>query len=122
MPASAVARDPRFLEGIAAFNAGAFFEAHEIWEVLWDDCEGETKRFVQALVQLAAGYHKLEIGVRGGAVKLLGRALTTLLEVRGAVAPIPLAPLCAVVRTHRDQLVSGAELAASDAPRLEVTS
>jgi hypothetical protein len=120
MPASAVARDPRFLSGVADFNAGAFFEAHEAWEALWNDSEGETKRFVQALVQLAAGYHKLEIGVRGGAVKLLGRALAGLANASPALVPFALAPLEATVRAHRDLLVSGGSVEISSAPRLEV--
>lgn len=121
MPARAVARDPRFLRGVADFNAGAFFEAHEIWEALWDDSEGDSRRFMQGLVQLAAGYHKLEIGVPGGAVKLFARALGTLANVPPTVAPVALAPLCAAVRVHRDRLAGGGALAPSEAPRLEVT-
>jgi predicted metal-dependent hydrolase len=101
---SAAARDPRLLRGIAEFNAGAFFEAHEVWEELWNDSEGEEKRVVQALVQIAAGYHKLEIGVAGGAMKLFTRALGLLDDVRPAVFPLPLDDVRATVRPHLAQL------------------
>ena len=43
------------LRGVAAFNAGRFLTAHEIWEAVWNETVGEEKRFVQGLVQLAAG-------------------------------------------------------------------
>ena len=103
MPSAAVP-DPRLLRGIAEFNAGAFFEAHEIWEELWNDAEGDAKRAVQALVQIAAGYHKLEIGVPGGAVKLFTRALGLLDDVRPGALPLPLDAVRATVRRHLAQL------------------
>jgi uncharacterized protein len=70
--------DPRLARGIEEFNAGNFFTAHEIWEDLWNDCLGAEKVLVQALVQIAAGYAKVESGVRGGALKLLTRGLAQL--------------------------------------------
>lgn len=63
--------------GVVAFNAGRFLVAHEIWEVVWNDAVGEERRFVQGLVQLAAGYLKLSSGQRAGARKLLTRACQT---------------------------------------------
>ena len=66
------------LRGVTAFNAGRFLEAHEIWEVLWNETVGEEKRFVQGLVQLAAGYLKLSSAQYSGALKLLTRACQTL--------------------------------------------
>lgn len=66
------------LRGVAAFNAGRFFEAHEIWEALWNETVGEEKRFVQGLVQLAAGYLKLSSAQYPGALKLLTRGCRTL--------------------------------------------
>jgi predicted metal-dependent hydrolase len=39
------------------FNAGRFFEAHEVWEEAWLREQGETRRLLQGLIQVAAGYH-----------------------------------------------------------------
>ena len=61
------------LQGVAAFNAGNFLEAHELWEATWNDSVGEEKRFVQGLVLLATGYLKLSSGQYRGALKLLTR-------------------------------------------------
>lgn len=42
-----------FLEGIALFNEGEFFEAHEIWEDVWRLAQGRRKMFFQGMIQLA---------------------------------------------------------------------
>jgi len=44
-------------EGRRLFNAGRFFEAHEVWEAAWLREEGEMRRLLQGLIQIAAGYH-----------------------------------------------------------------
>ena len=50
--------DPIFLKGIQLYNHGEYFEAHETWEGCWKDRWDEEKRFVQGLIQVAAGYEK----------------------------------------------------------------
>ncbi len=67
--------DARLSIGVAQFNAGQFFLAHEIWEALWDETVGEDKTLLRGLVQVAAGYSKVESGVAGGALKLLSRGV-----------------------------------------------
>jgi uncharacterized protein len=47
--------------GASCFNRGAFFEAHEAWEVRWLMETGDTKRFLHGLIQIAAGFVKLNI-------------------------------------------------------------
>jgi FMN phosphatase YigB (HAD superfamily) len=43
-----------FVRGLVEFRARRFFEAHEEWELLWKDSEGDDKLFLQGLIQLAA--------------------------------------------------------------------
>ena len=62
--------DPRFLKGIDEFNQGLFFECHETLEEIWLEEHGEERRFYQGIIQVAAGYFKLEQGVPAGAIKL----------------------------------------------------
>jgi hypothetical protein len=62
--------DPRYLAGIVTFNAGDFFEAHELWEDLWSEGEGDTRRFYQGLIQAAVGLCHYCNGNLGGAAKL----------------------------------------------------
>src|SRR5262249_31389734 len=41
----------QYLDGIEHFNAGRYFEAHEIWEEIWLHSYGDTKLFYQMLIQ-----------------------------------------------------------------------
>ncbi len=45
--------DPRYLEGIAFFNARDFYAAHDAWESLWLERFGEEKDFLQGLILCA---------------------------------------------------------------------
>jgi uncharacterized protein len=62
--------DPRFIKGIDEFNNGLYFECHETLEEIWLEEHGEERKFYQAIIQIAAGYYKLEQGVPVGALKL----------------------------------------------------
>ncbi len=57
-------------EGIALFNAGRFFEAHESWERVWLRAEGDAKLFYQGLIQTAAAILHAERGNPHGARSL----------------------------------------------------
>ena len=62
--------DARFLAGIAHFNAGEFFEAHEVWEEWWMDCPAVERRFAQALIQAAVAVYHFGRGNFAGASRL----------------------------------------------------
>ncbi|MBC8867868.1 MAG: DUF309 domain-containing protein [Planctomycetes bacterium] len=62
--------DPRYVEGIQEFNRRDFFEAHEVWEDLWLDCEDSSRRFYQGLIQVAVCLHHFGNGNTRGARKL----------------------------------------------------
>jgi predicted metal-dependent hydrolase len=62
--------DPRLIQGIEEFNRGLFFECHETLEAVWLEEHGDDRLFYQGIIQIAAGYYKLEQGVLIGAIKL----------------------------------------------------
>lgn len=62
--------DPRYLQGIDYFNDCDFFEAHEVWEDLWSDEHGASRRFYQGLIQVAVCLHHFGNGNIRGAQKL----------------------------------------------------
>lgn len=64
--------DARFLAGIELFNRAEYFEAHEVWEDVWNDCPAADRRFHQALIQAAVALHHARNGNRRGAERLLG--------------------------------------------------
>ena len=64
------AYEPLYLEGIEKFNACDYFEAHEVWEELWTDYRGPSRRFYQALIQAAVALYHFGNGNLRGARKL----------------------------------------------------
>ncbi len=62
--------DSRFLAGVVHFNAGEYFEAHEVWEELWLDCPAAERRFYQALIQAAVAVYHFTRGNAVGATRL----------------------------------------------------
>ena len=58
--------------GIALFNSGQFFEAHEAWEDAWRaETDKTTRSFLQGLIQVAAGFVKWQRGHPRGMAALL---------------------------------------------------
>lgn len=63
--------DERYTAGVALFNDCEFFEAHDIWEELWADYSGPSRKFYQGLIQTAVALHHFGNGNLRGARKLL---------------------------------------------------
>jgi len=118
-----VVDDARFTLGLEDFNAGNYFEAHEAWESVWDELVGAEKQLCQGLVQVAAGYHKLSLGVAGGARKLLERGLRLLRVAGGDRHELNLSEFCAGVEDDLRRLQqpggdAGADLSLVRVPTL----
>jgi predicted metal-dependent hydrolase len=60
--------------GIALFNSGKFWHAHEAWEAIWMNHPEDGRFFIQGLIQLAAAYHQLRKKVYRGVVIHLKQA------------------------------------------------
>jgi predicted metal-dependent hydrolase len=64
--------------GIELFNAGEFYECHEVLEDVWRPSHGEERYFLQALIHFAVGFYHHQQGNRIGAELQLGKALRKL--------------------------------------------
>lgn len=62
--------EPLYLQGIEHFNACDFFEAHEVWEEVWTEYQGPSRKFYQGLIQVAVALHHFGNGNIRGARKL----------------------------------------------------
>lgn len=62
--------EPLYLQGIEHFNICDFFEAHEVWEELWQEEHGPNRAFYQGLIQVAVALHHFGNGNIRGARKL----------------------------------------------------
>lgn len=57
------------------FNAGRYFEAHEVIEEGLDETPDDLWDLCIGLIQIAVGYHKTTQGLWPGAAKMLGLGL-----------------------------------------------
>ncbi len=69
-----------YLRGIALFNQGKFFDAHEVLEDVWRASPREEKKIWQGLVQVAVALHHHSTGNRVGMRSVLLRAMNNLGE------------------------------------------
>jgi uncharacterized protein len=67
--------DAFFREGVELFNAGEWFEAHEVWEDAWRLAEGPRKRFYQGLIQCAVTLEHARRGNPRGVRSVIKTAL-----------------------------------------------
>jgi predicted metal-dependent hydrolase len=97
------------VRGARLFDAGAFFEAHEVWEERWRHEPDEIQRtYLQGLIQVAAGFHKiLVMGSADSAHRLLTKGLAKLNAVSTSVAGAEIALFCTEVRACATALAAG---------------
>ena len=119
-----VAMPPAFADGVALFNGGRFFEAHEAFEDLLDEVEEDGRwDLLLALIQVAVGYHKLASG-HAGSARMLGLGLAKLDAFEDRAWGVDVAAL-----RHRvaDDLAGssasdgGASRLGTDPPRIVIT-
>jgi predicted metal-dependent hydrolase len=64
----------QFDEGVRLFNAGRYFECHDVLEDLWSGVRGESRDFFQGLIQVAVAFYHLERENPEGARSMFERA------------------------------------------------
>ena len=88
--------------GAILFNAGLFYEVHEVLERAWRTAAGDQKTFLQGLVQIAVALYHHGQGNHRGARSLLHAGHDKLDATRAAAPPvIDLAALLAALTSWR---------------------
>jgi predicted metal-dependent hydrolase len=72
------ANEHEYLHGIALFNQGKFFDAHEVLEDVWRAAPHEEKKIWQGLIQVAVALHHYSTGNLVGMRSVLVRAMKNL--------------------------------------------
>lgn len=101
-----------FREGLRAYDRGAYYEAHEHWELLWREEPEETpkRHFLQGLIQVAAALHKLGVMKSPtGAMRLFERARARLTQVPDGMFGVDV-----------QVVITGIDLALAAIPKLAV--
>lgn len=90
------------LRGVHEFNRQFFFEAHDVWEELWNETTGEHRVFYQGLIQTAVAFYHLSNGNYKGACSQFEKALTKLERYLPSSHGINVAALVFQVRACRN--------------------
>ncbi len=71
------------MRGLDAYRAGQHYEAHELWEEIWqDEPDPQRSALLQALIQIASAVHKARNDVAPrGSLRLVERALERLADL-----------------------------------------
>jgi predicted metal-dependent hydrolase len=105
--------DGDFAEGVALFNGGFHWEAHERWEEAMRNAEGDAKAFLQGFAQAAAAMSFLTSGKRQNAGYLFVKSVENLRRFGGLNCGVDFLPLvewmsCAVRQDHTGMPVAAA--------------
>jgi hypothetical protein len=82
-----------WVEGLACYARAEFFEAHEQWEKLWRQSEGQEKILLLGLIQLAVALCHHQRGNRAGARSLFAKSIHNLERCSEEYAGIAVARL-----------------------------
>ncbi|MFQ5896007.1 MAG: DUF309 domain-containing protein, partial [Nitrospinota bacterium] len=74
--------------GVFLFNRREFWSAHEAWEAIWKVGEPAERKFYQGLIQVAAGFVKVQRREHAGALANLGKGLERFRELEVEVGPV----------------------------------
>ena len=113
-------------DGHRLFNAGRFFEAHEVWEAAWLREDGKIRELLQGLIQIAAGFHQgLDRGNASGCARLLTAGNARLEPLPSEFAGLALGAFrgameVALAKARAWKRGSGEPLRCEDAPPLDV--
>jgi uncharacterized protein len=101
-----------FLDGVRHFNAGRYFEAHEVFEELLDAVEADGRwELLVALIQVSVGYHKCASNHAGGS-GMLENGLAKLGPFADDAGGVAVAALRTRVEADVAALAAGAPAAA----------
>ncbi len=95
-------------EGLALYEAGEFFAAHEAWESVWLGTQQPEKMFLQGLIQVTAAFYHLQRNNPLGTARLLEASLLRLERYPEAFGGISVSLLCSDIRERLHMLKAAA--------------
>ena len=95
-----------YLRGVALFNAGEFYECHEVLEESWRQAAGDERALLHALIQAAAALHHYQRGNLKGAASVHTRAEAKLRQLPASVMHIKTTDLALDLQRFFEQATS----------------
>ncbi len=104
--------------GLALFNSGHFFDAHEALEDVWREAprHSHRRRHLQGLVQLAVAFHHQSSGNLVGARSVLERALRNIEDAEESLPEVDWKRLRTSLKPWREYLAEARRKPGSSSP------
>jgi len=102
----------------AAWDAGLFFEVHEILEPVWLEASGAHKIALQGLIMAGAALHHLTQSNTAGAAGLLREAAQRLRDSQAGWPPLALGPFADGLAKLGEAVARGEVQSIADVPEL----
>ncbi len=109
-----------FRRGVALFNAGLYFECHEMLEGVWKATAGSDKTFYHGIVQIAAAFYHHEKRNRHGARTLLTKGLQKLAAYPDRHLGVDLEAFRRTLQPWAEHFSAGAPAPVGALPRISV--
>ncbi len=110
--------EEKFRRGLAQFNSGHFFDAHETWEEIWLAAAEPEKTFLQGIIQVAAAFHHYSRQNHRGTRSLLEAGLKKLERFPARHRGCEIEELRAAVGEWIEALRAGKATARKHLPRI----
>jgi uncharacterized protein len=111
-------KNEKFQRGISHFNAGEFFEAHEVWEEIWLEEVEPEKTFLQGIIQIAAAFHHYCRENTDGTENLLAAGIVKLSRFPANHRGLAIEELCTAAKQWARNIGKGEKPNRSEIPRL----
>ncbi len=107
-----------FLDALNLFNNAKWYEAHDAFEDIWNNLDGDERQIIQGILQVAVSQFHLSKGNHNGATILLGEGLGRIKNRTNINLGIDLKSFCESLEDLLRKLQYGEELNENDQPYL----
>jgi len=97
-------------KSVDLFNAGEYFESHEVLEALWlkTPKEDHYRNLYKGFIQAAAGLYQIRRGIFDGGARLLESSANYLIQYKGDSLGLNIEKLCRELGSIRKEMESEA--------------
>ena len=110
--------EDNFLSALNLFNNQKWYEAHDAFEDIWNNIDGDERQIIQGILQVSVSQFHLSKGNINGATILLGEGLGRIKNRTNINLGIDLKAFCKCIEELLKKLQYREELNENDKPHL----
>ena len=111
-----------FKEALNLFNAQKWYDAHDAFEDIWNELDGDERQIIQGILQVSVSQFHLNKGNNNGAIILLGEGLGRIKKRSHIDLGVDLISFCVCLEKLLNKLHHNKTLCEDDIPFLKIVS